>query len=298
MSNIGSGNYSSVSACHDFSSGAVRCGEGSDPTERTIKGTDGNDVLTIKKADGIAGQHGLYEVNLNGDVTMMTKEELENTKFDLGKGDDAVVAAGADADLTINTGAGDDLVIGGNGDDTLKTGSGDDIVLGMGGDDTIKTGSGDDLVLGFGGGDDSVNTGSGDDRVSGGLQNLQRPQEPDDGFIHGGPYIDNGGDLDNNNCHGRDDCNRPSPIIDPGYNINPVDDGNDNCPPESDSCREVAGPFAGHGGSVNIDNSVNNSNNNSNNTTTTINNTTVNTTQPEEGRSTLDKILDPIGLFD
>jgi Ca2+-binding RTX toxin-like protein len=51
--------------------------------------------------------------------------------------------------LTLDGGAGDDVLIGGAGDDTLLGGDGDDVVLGGPGNDTTDGGLGGNVVLGL-----------------------------------------------------------------------------------------------------------------------------------------------------
>ena len=54
-------------------------------------GTGGNDNVKIKKADGLLGALGLYEVNVNGKISYMTKEQLEKADFNLGSGNDTLI---------------------------------------------------------------------------------------------------------------------------------------------------------------------------------------------------------------
>ena len=65
-------------------------------------------------------------------------------------GDDVVdasaLAAGAML-LTLDGGAGDDVLIGGAGNDTLLGGEGDDVLIGGPGLDTLDGGPGDDVVI-------------------------------------------------------------------------------------------------------------------------------------------------------
>jgi Ca2+-binding RTX toxin-like protein len=65
-------------------------------------------------------------------------------------GDDVIDASGLPAGalaLTVDAGAGDDVVIGGGGNDVLQGGDGDDILLGGGGLDVIDGGAGDDIEI-------------------------------------------------------------------------------------------------------------------------------------------------------
>ncbi len=65
-------------------------------------------------------------------------------------GDDVVDASGVAADsalLTLNGGAGDDVLIGGAGNDTIIGGAGDDVLLGGPGADVLDGGDGDDVEI-------------------------------------------------------------------------------------------------------------------------------------------------------
>jgi Ca2+-binding RTX toxin-like protein len=74
-------------------------------------------------------------------------------------GDDVVDASGLAADsalLTLDGGAGDDILIGGDGDDVLLGGPGDDGLIGGPGNDTIDGGDGDDIIIQHSFGADTV----------------------------------------------------------------------------------------------------------------------------------------------
>ena len=115
----------------------------------TVHGTGGDDSVHISKASGLAGLLGLYEVNVNGQTSYMTKQQLENTNFELHGGNDTlVVDANVTADITANGDSGDDVMIGGNGDDNLSGGRGDDVLLGGRGNDVMLGGRGNDLLVG------------------------------------------------------------------------------------------------------------------------------------------------------
>jgi Ca2+-binding RTX toxin-like protein len=147
----------------------------------TVYGTAGNDNVHISKAPGLLGALGLYEVNVNGHVQFMTKQQLEHTNFELGAGNDTlVVDSNVNADIHANGGSGDDVLIGGNGDDTLNGGSGDDVIAGRGGNDHLNGGRGDDVLLG-GRGNDTLDGGRGNDYLDGG---------PGHDHNHGGPGRD------------------------------------------------------------------------------------------------------------
>ena len=134
----------------------------------TVHGTGGDDSVHISKASGLAGLLGLYEVNVNGQTSYMTKQQLENTNFELHGGNDTlVVDANVTADITANGGSGDDVMVGGNGDDNLSGGRGDDVLLGGRGNDVLRGGRGDDAMFG-GRGNDVMLGGRGNDLLVGG----------------------------------------------------------------------------------------------------------------------------------
>lgn len=100
---------------------------------------------------------------------------------------------------TIETGAGDDLVIAGIGDDTIHAGDGNDTVSGGDGNDTIYMGDGNDRVGGFDG-DDTIYGGAGTDEIYGLNGNDTLYGGDDRDFIDGGDdddeiYGEGGSDL-------------------------------------------------------------------------------------------------------
>jgi hypothetical protein len=119
---------------------------------------DGNDDVRISRASGADGLKGLFEVSINGKVQLMTKEQLEHTRFNLNGGNDTlVVHPEVDARITAFGGSGDDLLLGGAGDDHLYGGAGKDIIKGRGGADVIHGGDDHDR--------DTLEGGTGPDTV-------------------------------------------------------------------------------------------------------------------------------------
>lgn len=165
----------------------------------TVNGTAGDDSVHVSKADGLLGSLGLYEVNVNGNVQYMTKQQLENTDFQLGAGNDTlIVDNNVKADITAHGGSGNDVMIGGGGNDRLSGGSGKDTIAGRGGNDCINGGSGNDWLSG-GAGNDRINGGRGNDVLLGGRGNDTlnggRGNDKLDGgkghdHNHGGPGLD------------------------------------------------------------------------------------------------------------
>src|SRR6266850_2275815 len=121
----------------------------------------GNDNVHISKAPGLLGALGLYEVDINGQKQYMTKQQLENTNFHLGAGNDTLVVdsnvtadihadggSGNDGNDYIDLGAGNDVGFGGRGNDVIRGGTGNDIELGGPGNDVLIGGPGWDLLFG------------------------------------------------------------------------------------------------------------------------------------------------------
>lgn len=151
-----------------------------------VQGTAGSDVLHISRAEGLAGMLGLYRVSMNGESRYMTKSELENTTFNLGKGNDiAVVDPNVDANVQINGGKGDDMLIGGRGNDTLHGGDGNDFISGGAGNDRLFGGRGNDLMDG-GHGNDLMRGGRGNDLMLGGNGNDRLRGDRGDDLMFGG----------------------------------------------------------------------------------------------------------------
>ena len=141
-----------------FQVNSVSCGN-------TVYGTAGNDNVHISKAPGLLGALRLYEVNVNGHVQFMTKQQLEHTNFELGAGNDTlVVDSNVNADIHANGGSGDDVIAGRGGNDHLNGGRGDDVLLGGRGNDTLDGGRGNDYLDG-GPGHDHNHGGPGRDYV-------------------------------------------------------------------------------------------------------------------------------------
>ena len=147
-----------------------------------INGSAGADNVTI--APG--GTGGVTVSGLTATVTI-TGQEAANDQLAVNglDGDDRIDASGLPADriaLTLDGGAGDDLLLGGAGSDTI---------LGGGGDDFIDAGAGDDLVNG-GDGDDVVSGGAGDDVLAGGAGADALDGGPGHDVLDGGPGDDLG----------------------------------------------------------------------------------------------------------
>jgi hypothetical protein len=130
------------------------------PSPFTGQGTSGDDVVHIRKYSDPTGM-SLYDVEINGQHHIVSKEQLESTVFDLGDGDDKlIVDPDVDANITARGGRGDDEMIGGKGNDNFDGGPGDDVLIGGAGNDSLWGRGGSDYLRGDGG-RDSLDGGTG-----------------------------------------------------------------------------------------------------------------------------------------
>src|SRR5215208_4135927 len=108
------------------------------PDNVIVDGTDGDDVVVVAgDASGVAVVGLAARVNITG-------AEAANDRLTVNTRDgaDVVEASGLTADaiqLTVNGGAGDDVLIGGAGNDTLDGGDGDDVVIQLVGGGTVTS---------------------------------------------------------------------------------------------------------------------------------------------------------------
>ena len=111
-----------------------------------VNATNGDDVVPVTGAAQAAQVRGLAALVSVSDAIASTDRVTVNALA----GDDVVDAsalAATSALLTIDGGAGDDVLLGGAGDDTLLGGAGDDVIIGGPGNDTINGAPGDDVVI-------------------------------------------------------------------------------------------------------------------------------------------------------
>jgi Ca2+-binding RTX toxin-like protein len=89
------------------------------------------------------------EISANGGRVLFTRNIAGQAGDDVM--DASGVAAGT-ASLTLDGGAGDDILIGSAGDDVLLGGDGDDVLIGGGGNDVLDGGAGNNVFVQSGGG--------------------------------------------------------------------------------------------------------------------------------------------------
>jgi Ca2+-binding RTX toxin-like protein len=142
----------------------------------TITGTDNADRIVAAKTS--TGKLLVTQSTLTP-ATSTTKAAVTTTRstFDLTKVKSILVNAGGGNDVvdlaggffhplsipsTINGGAGNDWLVGGNGADSISGGAGNDRIFGRGGNDTLSGDDGNDLLVG-GLGADKILGGAGND---------------------------------------------------------------------------------------------------------------------------------------
>jgi Ca2+-binding RTX toxin-like protein len=125
-----------------------------------VNGGNGPETFTIS-ANGT-------RVSVNGiSPTAFTIDAgtIENIVINANGGDDTISAGNGLAaltSLTIDGGAGNDVITGGDGSDVLIGGTGNDTLIGSQGNDTLQGDDGNDVVVG-GAGNDQASLGAGDD---------------------------------------------------------------------------------------------------------------------------------------
>jgi Ca2+-binding RTX toxin-like protein len=123
-----------------------------------VNGTNGDDVvLVFGDASGVAAAGLAAQVNITG-------AEGANDRLTVNtlEGDDVVEASGLAAgaiQLTVNGGAGNDVLVGGDGNDVLNGDAGDDVLIGGPGLDVLDGGGDDDVVIQLVGGDSLIASG-------------------------------------------------------------------------------------------------------------------------------------------
>jgi Ca2+-binding RTX toxin-like protein len=121
-------------------------GDDGAPDNVIVNATDGDDAVTVTGQGPNTQVLGLRpRISVTGAIAGSDRVTVKALA-----GDDVVDASTLSANsaqLTLDGGDGDDVLIGGNGDDNLLGGAGDDVLIGGAGNDTIDGGPGDNIVL-------------------------------------------------------------------------------------------------------------------------------------------------------
>lgn len=141
----------------------------------TVNGTAGADSIFVGEQDGVVS------AVVNGGVTKFLAATNRNLTVNGLGGDDYVNAVGVrTVSVSLNGGAGNDVIVGSDRADRIDGGAGNDLIFGLDGNDVIAGGAGNDVILG-GAGNDRIDGGSGNDLLIGG---------PGFDLLDGGPGFD------------------------------------------------------------------------------------------------------------
>jgi len=143
----------------------------------TIKGTDGNDVISVRDNEYNR------EVFINDRTVFVPRGPDEGLAIDGGEGDDIIL--GTAFDDNIHGGSGDDIIYGFDGRDELSGDGGVDTIFGNSGDDTIYGGTGDNRLYGNDGNDRLYGDSGSDDLYGGGGHDLLLGMEGKDRLFGG-----------------------------------------------------------------------------------------------------------------
>jgi Ca2+-binding RTX toxin-like protein len=130
----------------DLNLKAIAGGGDASPDNVIVQGTNANDVALIAGSASVTSVFGLAaQINIAG-------AEAANDRLTVNalSGNDAIEASGVAAgaiQLTLDGGAGSDLLVGGAGADVLLGGDGDDVLLGGPGIDILDGGPGNNTVI-------------------------------------------------------------------------------------------------------------------------------------------------------
>ena len=111
-----------------------------------VSGTNGSDAIVV------AGSNGMADVTGLAAAVHITNAEPANDKLTVNAlaGDDVVDASrlgSTSVALTLDGGAGDDVLVGSDGNDVLLGRDGDDVLLGGPGQDTLDGGPGNNILI-------------------------------------------------------------------------------------------------------------------------------------------------------
>jgi Ca2+-binding RTX toxin-like protein len=132
----------------------------------TVTGTESRDRVVLRQFRSSDG--GRLAVMINSQRQTFSLADVDSVFINSLGGNDFVAARrNVRIDLTIDGGAGNDLIRGGSGNDNLTGGLGNDRIIGGRGNDVIDCGAGDDRLRGRGG-NDTLNGGDDNDTLVGG----------------------------------------------------------------------------------------------------------------------------------
>jgi Ca2+-binding RTX toxin-like protein len=111
----------------------------------TINAAGGTDTITLNGKDDASLK--LTSGSLSYGANKWTFSSIENAEITTGGADNTIDAKGWQGTTTIDSGAGNDIIIGGQGADDLDGNAGNDFIYGGNGNDTIVGAGGKDLIV-------------------------------------------------------------------------------------------------------------------------------------------------------
>jgi Ca2+-binding RTX toxin-like protein len=124
------------------------------------------DTLNVSGNDNVfvtftGNEQGSFAYQAGGDGLFFEIERIET-----GPGNDTIDASATTNGTNVDSGSGDDLILGGSGHDTLSGGDGNDTIVLGGGADVVQGGSGADVfIVGAGFGGTTIDGGLDHDRI-------------------------------------------------------------------------------------------------------------------------------------
>jgi Ca2+-binding RTX toxin-like protein len=122
----------------------------------TVNGSSRSEILTVTASGDDLIVNGLANTMRITNTDITNPDIKDNVVVRGGDGADLISSATvpfSSANLTLDGGAGNDVLIAGRNDTTLLGGAGNDLLIGNAGDDTLNGGSGRDILVGGGGHD-------------------------------------------------------------------------------------------------------------------------------------------------
>lgn len=150
------------------SGGSVDFSQSDVSVDRLILSAAGNTVIVAQPNDGSASFNGEIIGGVGNDNITVLGGGYNGVTVDAGDGNDTIVSAGGNSQLT--GGDGNDVITGGGGYNTMFGGAGNDTITGGTGIDQITGGTGADSLVG-GGGNDTFSLETAADIVAGEVYN-------------------------------------------------------------------------------------------------------------------------------
>jgi VCBS repeat-containing protein len=128
--------------------------------------TDGGDDMLTNTGSITATGGTAIDMGAGNDTVILGTGSVVTGTIALGDGDDTLSATASVSAITVDAGAGNDVVVGGSGNDVIHGGEGDDTLVGGAGNDTLFGDAGDSSLAG-GDDNDTITGGASNDHIEG-----------------------------------------------------------------------------------------------------------------------------------